>query len=232
MEIEESELMKAAEAGDVDVFKALSQQQLLKALSLRNQDHRSLLHVAVSSAKIKVVELLTAAEPSISGINSGDEEGWVPLHSAASSGNAEIVKLLLDRGADVNIKNGGGRTALHYAASKGWLKVAEVLISAGANLNVKDKVGCTPLHRAASTGKSELCEFLIEEGADVDEVDRAGQTALMTAVVCQNNEVALLLVRHGAEVDIEDKEGYTALGLASNELRPRLINAGKAMLEG
>ena len=43
-------------------------------------------------------------------------------------------------GADVNMKNDGGRTALHYAASKGLLKIAQTLVSHGAKLNVKDKV--------------------------------------------------------------------------------------------
>lgn len=42
-------------------------------------------------------------------------------------------------GADVNLKNDGGRTALHYASSKGWLKIAETLISHGAKINSKDK---------------------------------------------------------------------------------------------
>lgn len=64
----------------------------------------------------------------------------VPLHSAASSGNVEIVELLLSRGAVVNLKNNGGRTTLHYASSKGWLKIDQILISHDAKLNVKDKV--------------------------------------------------------------------------------------------
>lgn len=47
-------------------------------------------------------------------------------------------------GADVNLKNGGGRTALHYAASKGRVKIAEILISHDAKINIKDKVvGCS-----------------------------------------------------------------------------------------
>ncbi|KAF3656940.1 putative serine/threonine-protein phosphatase 6 regulatory ankyrin repeat subunit C-like isoform X2 [Capsicum annuum] len=268
VEMKEKELFKAAECGDSSLFKSLTEHQLIKALSLRNEDARSLLHVAVSSGHTQrqtlgdffsfvlalvdrvtrdivlveddrypvdldeVVKILAAADPSASGINSGDEEGWVPLHSAASSGNVEIVEILLNRGADVNQKNDGGRTALHYAASKGRAKIAELLISPGAKINAKDKVGCTPLHRAASTGNSELCELLIEEGAEVDEVDKAGETPLMTAVVCGNKEVALLLIRHGANVDIEDKEGYTVLGRASNDLRPILVDAAKVMLEG
>ncbi|MBA0746500.1 hypothetical protein Gogos_009010 [Gossypium gossypioides] len=221
VEIKEKDLFKAAEKGDSSIFKSLSQDHLTKSLKLRNEDARSLLHVTVSSAHPEMVKLLSdAADESV--VNGIDEEGWAPIHSAASIGNLEIMEILLSKGANVNVKNDGGRTALHYAASKGWLKIAELLISHG----------CTPLHRAASTGKSALCELLIEEGAEVDATDRAGQTPLMSAVICQNKEVALLLIRHGADVDIEDKEGYTVLGLASNDFRSVLIDAAKAMLEG
>ncbi|KAK8579586.1 hypothetical protein V6N12_069903 [Hibiscus sabdariffa] len=205
--------------GESSIFKSLSEEHLSKSLKLRNEDGRSLLHVAVSSAHSEVVKVLSAAADE-SVVNSTDEEGWGSIHSAASIG------------ANVNVKNDGGRTALHYAACKGWLKIAEVLISHGAKINSKDKVGCTPLHRAASTGNSALCELLIEEGAEVDATDRTGQTPLMNAVICHDKEVALLLVRHGADVDIEDKEGYTVLGRASIDFRPILMDAAKAMLEG
>ncbi|CAL5422705.1 unnamed protein product [Camellia sinensis] len=188
--IKDDDFFIAAENDDSSFFEALSHDQLLKALSLRNEDCRSLLHVAASSAHPKVVKILSAADPFVTSINSADEEGWAPLQFAASSGNVEIVEILLSSGADVNLKNNGGRTALHYAASKGWLKIAEILLSHGANINLKDKACWVhPLHRAASTGNSELCELLIEEGAEVDAIDKAGQTPLMSAVICENKEV-------------------------------------------
>uniref|UniRef100_A0A7N2R224 Uncharacterized protein n=1 Tax=Quercus lobata TaxID=97700 RepID=A0A7N2R224_QUELO len=137
--IKDDDLFKAAESGDASTFKSLSQNQLSKALSLRNEDGRSLLHVAVSSSHPEVVKVLSAIDESASVINSADEEGWAPLHSAASIGNLEIVEVLLSRGADINMKTDGGRTALHYAASKGWMKIAEILISQGAKINLKDK---------------------------------------------------------------------------------------------
>ncbi|XP_028556267.1 26S proteasome non-ATPase regulatory subunit 10 isoform X3 [Dendrobium catenatum] len=225
------DLFKAAESGNASFFRNLSEDELRHALSLINEDGRSLLHVAASAGRIEVVSFLAAVSPASGIVNSTDEDGWAPLHSAASCGNGEIVNILLEN-ADVNLTNNGGRTALHYTASKGWIKIAETLISHGAKINKKDEVGCTPLHRAASTGHLELCELLIEEGADIDAVDRAGQTALMQAVICCNKEVALLLIRHGADIDIEDKEGYTVLGRATGELRKSLIDAAKAMLEG
>ncbi|KAM0881259.1 hypothetical protein ACQ4PT_033053 [Festuca glaucescens] len=221
----EKELFLAAESGDADAFSSLAPADLAAALSLRNEDGRSLLHV--------VTALLAAGDQAAaSAVNGKDEEGWAPIHSVASSGNAKIIEILLDQGADVDLATDAGRTALHYTASKGRRAIAETLIARRANVNKKDKFGCTPLHRAASTGNADMCECLIEEGADIDAVDKTGQSPLMHAVICEDRGVALLLIRHGADVDIEDKEGYTALGRASDSFRPTLIDAAKAMLEG
>ncbi|KAH9298698.1 hypothetical protein KI387_030380, partial [Taxus chinensis] len=234
MEVEavnDEDLLKAAESGNVEVFEELEIDQLKKAASIRNEDARSLLHVAAAAGNLRLVRILAGIEPSLTGVNGGDEEGWTPLHSAVSSGRDDVVEALLQAGADVSIANNGGRTALHYAASKGRLKIAQVLISHGAKINQKDKFGCTPLHRAASAGHPELCEMLIEEGADVDATDKTGQTPLMHAVICNDKQVALLLVRNSADVDCEDGEGYTVLGRASNELRSFLVDAARVMLE-
>ncbi|XP_021663365.2 uncharacterized protein LOC110652148 isoform X2 [Hevea brasiliensis] len=72
--------------------KALSSEHLSKALSLQNDDGRSLLRVAAS---LDVDELKSS-------INNKDEAGWAPLHSAASFGNLKIVEILLSGGADFN----------------------------------------------------------------------------------------------------------------------------------
>ncbi|XP_048593058.1 26S proteasome non-ATPase regulatory subunit 10-like [Brassica napus] len=75
---------------------------------------------------LQIVKLLSSVDESKTVINSKDDEGWAPLHSAASIGKGELVEILLTRGADVNVKNNGGRTALYYAASKGWLEIAQL----------------------------------------------------------------------------------------------------------
>ncbi|CAI0463033.1 unnamed protein product [Linum tenue] len=138
-QIKDKDLFKSAETGDCSILHSLSPLQLSKALSLRNDDGRSLLHVASSSGHTKVVKLLSEVEASSGVVNIKDDEGWAPIHSAASIGSVPIVEILLSKGADVNLKNDGGRTALHYAASKGWLEIAELLISHGAKINSKDK---------------------------------------------------------------------------------------------
>ncbi|CAM6114169.1 unnamed protein product [Calypogeia fissa] len=227
------ELFEAAGKGDNRLFEELPEQQLFQALSLRNEDGRSLLHVAAAAGHVQVVKMLSDGVDTLaSGINAGDEEGWTPLHSAVSTGNPSVTEALLRSGADVEIANAGGRTALHYAASKGHSDIARLLISRGAKINKKDKTGCTPLHRAASAGHTEVAEVLIEEGADLEVTDNEGQTPLMLATICENRQAALLLVRHGADLDAEDKEGFTVLGRASGDLRPILVETAKAMMEG
>eukprot|EP00249_Psilotum_nudum_P029227 c39701_g1_i1 orf=79-825(+) len=231
--ISEQDLFKSAEAGNVSVFQSLSQDQLSKLSCLLNEDGRSLLHVAAAAGHEQIVSIFCQRlEASEVAMNSGDEEGWTPLHSAVSSGLWAVVEILLQAGADVSIANKGGRTALHYAASKGHVQIAQTLIEHGAKINSKDKVGCTPFHRAASAGHVGMCELLLEEGADVDATDKTGQTALMHATICNNKQIALLLIRHGANVDAQDYEQYTVLGRASEELLPALIDAAKMMLEG
>ncbi|KAM3278234.1 hypothetical protein ACQJBY_045848 [Aegilops geniculata] len=96
----EKELFLAAESGDASVFSSLAPADLAAALSLRNEDGRSLVHVAASSARPEAVAALVAAggDAVASAVNGKDEEGWAPIHSVASSGNAQIIDILLGHG--------------------------------------------------------------------------------------------------------------------------------------
>nr|VDD14569.1 unnamed protein product [Brassica oleracea] len=139
-QMRDEELFKAAESGDSSVFMSLSPQQLAKSLSFRNEDV-SEKHYGLCCCKF--VSDLGFTKEKKSDIKSYDE-GWAPLHSAASIGKAGLVEILLTRGlccnlsltfddgfvffvcVDVNVKNNGGRNALHYVASKGWLEIAQL----------------------------------------------------------------------------------------------------------
>ncbi|KAH0436592.1 hypothetical protein IEQ34_026374 [Dendrobium chrysotoxum] len=92
------DLFKAAESGNASFIRNLSEDELRHALSLTNEDGRSLLHVAASAGRTEVVSFLAAASPSSGIVNSTDEDGWAPLHSATSCGNGEIVNILLENG--------------------------------------------------------------------------------------------------------------------------------------
>ncbi len=92
-----------------------------------------------------------------------NEALWV----AARRGDAQAVKDLLAKGADVNAKFRYGATALSYAADRGHLEVVRVLLEHGADVNVKDTFyGASPLSWAASKGHVEVVRALLEKGAD------------------------------------------------------------------
>ena len=71
---------------------------------------------------------------------------------AASGGYADIVKLLIDHGANVNAKSSAGNTALTYACCGGYEDVVKILLDAGADVEHQNENGHTPLMEAASCG--------------------------------------------------------------------------------
>jgi len=83
--------------------------------------------------------------------NQYSEDGFTPICLAAFWGKADIVKALLNFGADVNLANiGSGMTPLHAAAFQGHGKIAHLLLEAGSDMEVQDKYGNTPVYYASS----------------------------------------------------------------------------------
>jgi hypothetical protein len=78
-----------------------------------------------------------------------DVNGWTPLHCAALNGHIEISRLLLQNGADVNLKSNDGFTPLHWAASHGHIDILHLLVENGADLEAQEDNGWRALHEAA-----------------------------------------------------------------------------------
>ncbi|MEM4720009.1 MAG: ankyrin repeat domain-containing protein, partial [Candidatus Bilamarchaeaceae archaeon] len=87
------------------------------------------------------------------------------LIEAANTGNAELVKRLIERGADVNAETRFGETVLRYALEKGHTEIAKLLIERGADVNAKNKDGWTALMYALVKGHTEIAELLRKAGA-------------------------------------------------------------------
>jgi len=103
-----------------------------------------------------------------------------PLHLA---GKPEVVKALLDAGAEVNLPNAKVETVLHlpnmYFPPEP--ETVKLLIEAGADVNAKTATGATPLHAAIQQRKLEITKLLIAAGADIDAKDKQGDTPLAVA---------------------------------------------------
>jgi hypothetical protein len=103
------------------------------------------------------------------------------LRWAAAEEYEALVRLLLNRGADVNAKDNDGRTALRRAADEGHEAMARLLLDRGADVDVKDNDGETVLRRAAVRGHEAVMQLLLDRGAAVNAKNNDGETTLQEA---------------------------------------------------
>ena len=134
-----------------------------------------------------------------------DLSGWdkdtlgVYLKIAAYHGLAINAQILIEAGADVNIKCGDeGFTPLVAAIGMGHTKIVETLIEAGADVDVKDPNGDPLILYATYTGKLEIVQALIKAGVDIDEESEDGWRALKSAAVRGHTKIMEALIEAGA----------------------------------
>ncbi|KAL4996392.1 hypothetical protein BDV10DRAFT_202423 [Aspergillus recurvatus] len=160
--------------------------------------------------------------------NTCTEEFLVPpLSFAAEQGNEEISRLLLDYGAELEIRDVGGFTPLHIACQRNRLGTCMLLLDDGANIEAVASDGHTPLNTATANCYLQMVQFLLERGANVEATDLEGDTILMLAVRSCPEDILRLLIQHKADVRKQNRSGKTALDIAK-ELGRR---TGVAILE-
>ncbi|HEX2752833.1 MAG TPA: ankyrin repeat domain-containing protein [Alphaproteobacteria bacterium] len=131
---------------------------------------------------------------------------------AAATGDVAAMAALLERGVDINTRNGNGETALRIAALNNDVPTTRLLLDKGADPNMADNAGRTPLSRAAGEGFNVLLKLLLAApGIDVDAQKIDGDTALRLAVVHNHLESTRLLLEAGANPNIQNSEGNTPL---------------------
>ena len=114
-----------------------------------------------------------------------------PLHLAAARGHADVVKLLIDAGADLNKGDMHNNTPLHLAAARGHADVVKLLIDAGADLSKRNMRNKTPLQKAKK-GHAEVVKLLIDAITDPNKEDLDNQTPLHRAAEEGHTDVAKL----------------------------------------
>lgn len=157
---------------------------------------------ALQEGDAQLVQSLLETNPVL--VNLENNDGFTPLGYAAHFGHKEVVKLLLDYGAEINALSHSklsfipSNTALHAAiAGNRSVEVVELLIHSGADVNALDSHGHNPLQAAAFEGNLEIANLLIENGAEVSNNSGFG-SALAIALKRGHLEFAEFLRKHGA----------------------------------
>ncbi len=126
--------------------------------------------------------------------------GMTPLHFASRHAGLEMVRLLVENGALINVRDHSGRTPLYCAVQTGHADVVRYLLDHGAIPGAQDnELGRSDLHVAASTGRQEIADALLSRGADPDQPDRQGLTPLDQAFSHKFKKLAYDLIARGAD---------------------------------
>uniref|UniRef100_A0A803TF54 Ankyrin repeat and KH domain containing 1 n=1 Tax=Anolis carolinensis TaxID=28377 RepID=A0A803TF54_ANOCA len=188
-----SPLMLAAMNGHVPAVKLLL--DMGSDINAQIETNRNTaLTLACFQGRAEVVSLLLDRKANV---EHRAKTGLTPLMEAASGGYAEVGRVLLDKGADVNAPPvpSSRDTALTIAADKGHYKFCELLINRGAHIDVRNKKGNTPLWLAANGGHLDVVQLLVQAGADVDAADNRKITPLMSAFRKGHVRVVQFLVK-------------------------------------
>jgi ankyrin repeat protein len=146
----------------------------------------------------------------------GATNGMTFLQNAATKGNLEMVKFLIQKKADLEIPLGSqqagipSRNALHMAVENGHKAIVDALLDSGAKVNARTSLGKTALHLAANSGFREIALVLLAKGADVNARDNQGNTPLHDAMG-NASHIALELLDKGADVNARNSSNTTPL---------------------
>jgi uncharacterized protein len=143
--------------------------------------------------------------------------GWTTMIWAAVQGRVEVVRALLDTGAEVNEQpeGQGGATALWWACCEGKLPVVKLMMERGADPAIANELGSTPMMAATSNDHLEVVKFLLENPSGRSTIDhRNEQGTTWWACYRGRGAVARALLDAGADFTIPHNDGSTPMAIA------------------
>ncbi len=165
------------------------------------------LFTAIRNNDLSAIKALAAKEGAV---NARGDRDTTPLMYASAYGSLNAMKVLLDAGADVNLKNAFDATALIWSVNEP--QKVKLLLEHHANVNAASKTGRTPLMIAAlHNGSDSVVDLLLANGADAKARDKGGMTFLFAASSAGNSRQVRIALDKGADANGKDQTGFTPL---------------------
>ncbi|XP_013412399.1 ankyrin repeat domain-containing protein 16-like [Lingula anatina] len=202
----------AARHGHVDILNYCLEARV--DINQGNFDGKRALHEASHFGQLECVTVLLNNGAAIDALKKAD---WTPLMLACTKTNLEVIQELIQRGANISLKNKDGWNCFHLAVRVGYASILNYLLDCDELVsNTVSKNGRTPLHTAALHGQQSAVDILLDRGVTpVDQQDSCGTTPLMDALRAGHLHVADMLIAHGANVRKRDILGREAFHLAA-----------------
>ncbi|XP_025028762.1 ankyrin repeat domain-containing protein 16 isoform X2 [Python bivittatus] len=204
----------AARHGRLDILRYLAETVGMD-VELVNRDYKRPLHEAASMGHPDCVSYLLEQGATVDCLKKAD---WTPLMMACTRRNLEIIRDLVQHGANLLLKNKDGWNCFHIASREGDPRVIQYLLDASPGIwDTESRIRRTPLHTAAMHGCLEVVKILLERcNYQPDARDNCGVTPFMDAVQNGHLDVArLLLEKHQVHYNARDALGDQPLHRAA-----------------
>ncbi|XP_061175209.1 ankyrin-1-like [Saccostrea echinata] len=208
----ETAILLAANEGHSDIIKELA-------------NHGADVNLTTTSGKVPLIEAIsgshwnsaTALIQARADVNQIDKHNQAPIHAAIRQVSSvfgrefdqqamEIVKELINRGADINKQDSQGWTPLYQSAFAGNLELSTLMLDQKADVNIATISGDTVLHAGVYGNNNTVVDLLIAAGCRVNEVNKKGESSLFSAILSRVNiKIVKALINAGSSLDMKEK---------------------------
>lgn len=152
-------------------------------------------------------------------LNWADFRGWSAVTEAAANGRLDVLRLLIDKGANADATDENRRNILHVAGLRGHMDIVRFVLNIRPGmLNAIDAFSATPLLLSLDQQRVEVAQILISKGADLTKQDREGYTPAHVATLAGLVDVLRMLRAVDKKVlEAADYRGFTPLLLAAGQ---------------
>ncbi|XP_028156508.1 ankyrin-3-like [Ostrinia nubilalis] len=205
-------LHEAADSDSYECVVLILNDHRCRPLAETHEGHTALYLACRRRCSVKTIKALLDAVEDIA--NYGSCENVTPLHVVSAQGRVEVIQLLIEYGAIIDVEDFDGDTPLHDAALANQHESVELLLHAGADANISNDNLLTPFHLACSKGGYRSVQNLFPFVYNINQLATGDESPLMLAIRGGSEDVVKFLLDNDADHIVKNQNGHTALDIA------------------